>query len=89
MRGRQVAAYGKRERIHAGVENCYISLKKIEGRDGDEATQEEKDVHHRGWGRLGKTCPERQSSCSTWPFVQVIIGTSSQPRDENVPVSAG
>ena len=55
MGGGQVAAHGKRERIHGGLENCYISLKEIEGREGGEATQEEKDVHHRRWGRLGKS----------------------------------
>lgn len=42
-------------------------------REEGEATREDKGAHHKGWARVEGTCPEGQSSCTTWPIVQVIL----------------
>jgi hypothetical protein len=61
--------------------HCYTSLKIIEVGERGEATRGGQELHHRGWGCLGSTCPLGQISCSTWPFVQVILGCSRRLRN--------
>ena len=71
--GRAAAAPRKRETTYSsqgGTGHCDISLKINEGREGVEATLGVETVHHRGWVKVSVTCPEGQSSCSTWPLVQ-------------------
>ena len=58
-----------------GREHCYISLKIIEVGGRSEATPREQSVHHRGW-EAGRDLSVGANSCSTWPFVQVILDCS-------------
>src|SRR5271168_1032739 len=60
--------------------HCYISLKIIEVGERNEATRGGQELHHRGWVCPGSACPLGQISCSTWPFVQVILERSRRLR---------